>query len=486
MERKRRPPAPASSLPAAIYARISRDREGAGLGVERQEADCRALAERLGWQVVAVYVDNDISAYSGARRPQYEEMLKAVRNGEVKGIVSWHTDRLHRRLAELEAFVSLVETHDVQIQTVKAGEMDLTTATGRMVARTLGNLAHYEVDHARERMKSAKDQMASAGKYRGGPRPFGFDKDGITVRPDEAEIIRAATEGILAGRALAAVARDLNDKGWTTSTDKLWTYQRLRDVLVRPRNAGLISTGRPDRDDFEVIGKAEWDAIVDEDSWRAVHALLSDPSRRKQQGNDPRWLGSGIYTCGVPTGDGVVCGTSLRAAPYGGTARTTNRTRRYLYRCTAAAHLTISTDKTDEFVKGVVAALVRDPRVVAAMHPRDDSLRADRELRNAMASRLDSFESDYAAGRINGTQLHKATAEVTARLEEVDARLASGLQRSAASPIMRASDPGAAFLRAPVDVQRAVLRSVLQVEVRPAARRGAAWSDQRLALTPVA
>ena len=49
-------------LAAAIYARISRDREGAGLGVERQEADCRALAERLGWDVVAVYVDNDISA----------------------------------------------------------------------------------------------------------------------------------------------------------------------------------------------------------------------------------------------------------------------------------------------------------------------------------------------------------------------------------------------------------------------------------------
>ena len=39
----------------AIYTRISNDREGGGLGVARQEVDCRALAERLGWDVVDVY-----------------------------------------------------------------------------------------------------------------------------------------------------------------------------------------------------------------------------------------------------------------------------------------------------------------------------------------------------------------------------------------------------------------------------------------------
>ncbi|MER5688882.1 hypothetical protein [Streptomyces sp. NPDC002205] len=33
---------------AAIYCRISQDRGGAGLGVARQEEDCRALCARLG------------------------------------------------------------------------------------------------------------------------------------------------------------------------------------------------------------------------------------------------------------------------------------------------------------------------------------------------------------------------------------------------------------------------------------------------------
>ncbi|HEX9978366.1 MAG TPA: recombinase family protein, partial [Acidimicrobiia bacterium] len=49
---------------AAAYARISSDPEGTHLGVERQVADCRELAERLGWPVAGVYVDDDISAFS--------------------------------------------------------------------------------------------------------------------------------------------------------------------------------------------------------------------------------------------------------------------------------------------------------------------------------------------------------------------------------------------------------------------------------------
>ena len=63
---------PTTTRSAAIYVRISRDRNGDCLGVERQEQECRTLAERLGWTVTEVYSDNDISAFSGRRRPDYE------------------------------------------------------------------------------------------------------------------------------------------------------------------------------------------------------------------------------------------------------------------------------------------------------------------------------------------------------------------------------------------------------------------------------
>ena len=54
---------------AAIYVRISQDRTGAGLGVERQADDCQQLCEAKSWKVVEVYVDNDVSAFSGNADP---------------------------------------------------------------------------------------------------------------------------------------------------------------------------------------------------------------------------------------------------------------------------------------------------------------------------------------------------------------------------------------------------------------------------------
>lgn len=62
-----------STRPAswAIYARISRDREGSNLAVERQEEDCRKLAESLGLKGEPdVYIDNDVSATSRKPRPE--------------------------------------------------------------------------------------------------------------------------------------------------------------------------------------------------------------------------------------------------------------------------------------------------------------------------------------------------------------------------------------------------------------------------------
>ena len=53
---------------AAIYLRISKHSAKLGLGVDRQEFECRHLVERLGWEVGRVYCDNDISAFGGKHR----------------------------------------------------------------------------------------------------------------------------------------------------------------------------------------------------------------------------------------------------------------------------------------------------------------------------------------------------------------------------------------------------------------------------------
>ena len=464
---------------AAIYARISKDKSGEEKGVDRQEADCRALAERLGWEVVGVYIDNDISASKGKPRPQYQAMLQAIRQGQINGLLAWHPDRLNRRAADLEKFLPIVEAHNVQVQTVTAGEYDLSTASGRMNARILGSVAQGEVERSAERIRRAMAQMREEGRYKGGMRPFGYEKDGTTVREDEAQVVRELCTSLLAGRGVKALAGDLNERGIPTTQGNTWKPTNLRQMLLRPRNAGLIATGRPHIDE-EIVGQAQWPPLVDEETWRAVRALLMDPSRRTHSGIDSAWLGSGIYRCGK-------CGGKMRSSAIGQTPSKPTPDRRYTYRCRDHAHLTIMAVPTDNYVRPVVVDLIRDPRVVAAMNPAPtDSLSADRERRAVLAARLDGFEADYAAGAITGQQLQKATQRVEAELVEVDERLAKGMSQSTASPIALAPDPGLAFLDAPLDVQRAVLSSLLTVEVLPSLGRGRAWTAERLRITPVA
>src|SRR5438105_473882 len=83
---------------AAIYVRVASDDRGTGLGVKRQEEDCRRLCIQHGFgpEVTRVYSDNNTSAYTGNRRPAYRQLLEDVKAGQVRFVAVWHLDRLHR------------------------------------------------------------------------------------------------------------------------------------------------------------------------------------------------------------------------------------------------------------------------------------------------------------------------------------------------------------------------------------------------------
>src|SRR5207244_3099370 len=123
---------------AGVYARISSDREGDGLGVARQIEDCERLAERKGWPVAARYVDDDVSAWSGKRRPEYARMLADLETGTIDGLLVYDQDRLHRQPSELESFIDLCKRRGLTYVTSVSGDIDLTTPDGQFQARILG------------------------------------------------------------------------------------------------------------------------------------------------------------------------------------------------------------------------------------------------------------------------------------------------------------------------------------------------------------
>src|SRR5262249_41888399 len=152
------------TMRTGIYVRISEDRNGGELGVGRQEQDCRELAARRGWDVVDVYMDDDVSAFSGKPRPSYRRLLADVEAGQVQAVVAWHPDRRHRSPVELEHFITLVERHGVAVATVQGGDYDLSTASGRMTARVVGAVARGESEHSAERVRRKMRELAENGR----------------------------------------------------------------------------------------------------------------------------------------------------------------------------------------------------------------------------------------------------------------------------------------------------------------------------------
>lgn len=457
------------------YVRISRDRVGAGLGVDRQRHDVEQLAEQLGTTIAEWYSDNDLSAYSGRPRPEYRRLLGDMEAGRVRSVLCWHTDRLHRSPTELEEWIAVAEPRGIAVHTVKAGLLDLSTPSGRMTARITGAVARHESEHRGERVRSKREQLARGGQFLGGARAFGYASDGVTVIPAEAEAVADGTRRVIRGESLRAVARDWNTRGLTTPrAGKPWTPSGVREALIRDRNAGkLVHRGR-------VVGDASWPAIVSEDEHRAVVAVLSSPERRNSPGNQPRWLGSGLYLCGQ-CGAGMRVGTSGQAwAP--------------AYRCLAKRvkgddgrtirHPVRGAEAVDELISGLLVERLSRPdaaEVFAPAPPPDADVAGLRAELDRLTAEREALAERFADGRITLKMLDLANDTARERQAAVEAEL--GRSQAAPSPayeLASADDVRAAWAAADLDVRRAVLVDLMQVTilpVRPGRKPGGAYFD---------
>lgn len=290
------------SVRAGLYVRISDDADGRGLGVARQEADCRRLCAQRGWVVAEVYEDNDRSAYSGKPRPAYQRMLADMAAGRVGAVVVWDTDRLTRQMMELEQFMAVADEARVELAVV-SGTVDLGSDGGRFVARVLGARAQMESDDKRRRLRRKHEELAAAGKVSGGGwRPFGYEEDRRTVREDEAALIRQGAEHLLAGGSMRSLVGRWESEGVRTPAGNLWSATALRRMIGSPRVAGLREHHG------EAVGPAEWPAILDEVTYRRLVTRLKGTGEGRQNRSRRYLLTGGLAVCGL-------CGAALVARP---------------------------------------------------------------------------------------------------------------------------------------------------------------------------
>jgi DNA invertase Pin-like site-specific DNA recombinase len=448
---------------AAIYLRISQDREGSMLGIDRQREDCTALCGRLQWDVVEVLVDDDVSAFRRKPRPGYRALLDALRDGKVDAVAAWHPDRLHRSPVELEEFIDVVDGVSAQVATVQAGELDLTSPTGRMTARIVGAVARHESEHKAERIRRQREQAARAGDYHGGRRPFGYQRGGVLVDDTEAALVREAAARVLAGESLRRIADDWNDRGLTSSSGARWQITTLRSMLAGPRLAGLrVHRG-------EVVGDAVWPAILDRETFEKLALILGDP-RRRQGARPPVHLLTGLLRCGF-------CGEVMHAG------RRPDGARRWV--CNkkpgrdACGRIAIVGEPLEQLVTEAVLLRIASPAVTKAMRRRPNTEVHDYGVEIARCEReLDDLAFMLGAGEIDRRQWLKASAGIKERLRTAQTALARAEGTEALAPL-RDVDARSAWDALDIARRRSIIAALVDhIRIGPANGRTAFAEDR--------
>lgn len=388
-----------TTTPAVIYARLSLDKAGNGIKVQDQEDECRALAARLGLTVARVYVDNDLSATTGVRRPAFEALL----HDKPEVVIVWHQDRLLRVSRDLER---VLEAGCV-VHQVTAGSLDLATPTGRAVARTVAAWSTYEGEHKAERQRAANRKRAMRGNKWWSRRPFGYELD-TTIREHEAEALRAAFHAVLNGKSSYRIAQEWNQAGIAMpSSSGQWEGRRVTQLLRNPIYAGMsVYRG-------EVVGKGTWQPIVDEGTFYAVQGIVTDPKRRV--GGAPRYsLLSGLLRC-------ARCGNPMNR--WRGTRPSGTTFDRY--RCNGCQFMVDRRWAEDIAVKDHFDFLA-----TAAAEVQDDADTGDDEEVTRLTARLDDLASAYAREAITLAQLEAGTTAIRERITAAQEHSAQAARRT--------------------------------------------------------
>ena len=397
---------------AVIYVRMSLDKYGDGAGVDRQEADCRALCGRLGWDVQEVCTDNDVSASSGRVRPGYERALALVESGTATAFVAWHWDRIARRVIDIERFVQVVESAGAEVGLVESSQVDLSSPSGRLQARILASVARFEVEQKSARQKAANRHRAQDGKrFIGGARPFGWNDDRMTVHPIEGPALADAIRDVTNGRSLRSLMAE-----WNANPDlnppraARWDYPTFAGLLKRPANAGIAVYQKRELPDVEV----EWEPIVTRDELAALTAVLAAPGRRTTRGNLLKHYMSGAVICGR-------CGGPM----YVGAVNIRGKHRRVLRCRLGATHAVRSYDPIEAAVTEAIVGRLSEPDASDLFRPRPKSA-----ARSALAeveritNRLTQAEQDYVAGDISGPQLRSINESLNESLRNAQQKVA--------------------------------------------------------------
>ncbi|WP_308752590.1 recombinase family protein [uncultured Anaerotruncus sp.] len=442
-------------MTCAIYCRLSREdaeKVQESESIQNQKAMLAAYAASQGWEVGAVYCDED---YSGADRdrPGWNAMLAAAERREFQIVLCKTQSRFTRDMELVEKYLhGLFPLWGIRFVAV-VDHVDTDLKGGKKARQINGLINEWYLEDLSENIRAVFAQKRGAGKYLGSIPAYGYRKDPadhnhLVIEPEAAGAVRTIFSLCLEGFGKQKIAALLNERGipspaayrrargWIRNETGggLWNRTTVGRILRSELYVGTMVQGVKHRVSYKsktcaAVPKEAWcrvegthEAIVDRASFDAVQALLDRRTRSGGTG-EPHPL-AGIARC-------AGCGGPLVKVSqlYKGKRRSYLQCGLYASsrscpRCTRhSVRLDALTGVVEERIRMLVRARYRlsHPERLLPPGEAEGSLRRERaeaqDLRNQIARRMDALRALYL-DRVDGLIGREEFSGMSARFRE--------------------------------------------------------------------
>ena len=268
----------------AVYTRKSSeeglDMEFNSLDAQREACEAFVTSQKAeGW--VALRDRYDDGGFSGVTldRPALKQLIRDIEAGLIDVIVVYKIDRLSRSLMDFARLVEVFDRNNVTFVSVTQS-FNTTTSMGRLTLNILLSFAQFEREVIGERIRDKFAASRKRGMWMGGFVPMGYDvKDRkLVVNEAEAATVRMIFDRFAALGSASILARALqaedvrNKRGKRIDKGFIYKLFGSRVYLGEAVHKGTSYPG-------------EHDAIISQDLWERVHAILKQSPRDRRAKN---------------------------------------------------------------------------------------------------------------------------------------------------------------------------------------------------------
>ena len=304
--------------PAALYARVSSDRQDVDLSVSAQLRALRDYAEKNGYSIAREYVDE---AESGriADRPQFRRMLDEASHADspFQEILVWKFSRFTRKREHAVAFKSMLRKRGIRVTSITEHADD--SPTGKLMEAIIESVDEFYSENLAEEVRRGMRESASRGFWVSAYAPYGYIKvqvqDGAKKRPKlELDppadgVVRRIFQLALLGTSTLDITKTLNREGLVGPKRGRWTKTTIHRILTNETYTGTLVWGTQSKDNQPPVRvENAFTAIVSRDEFDRVSSILGSkaPSKVHPRRAASPYLLSGIVKC-------ETCGKALSA-----------------------------------------------------------------------------------------------------------------------------------------------------------------------------